>query len=321
MKKLLPLLTIGIILVSLAIFTMAYRPVTENLSMEGKSLTTQKSKLKITGIKRLENTILPVTGQGDNWYMTWASDDKQYSGLCDGVGFKDQPDFTGLSYNSQMYKIAGTPPDHSFELVPTYPYVESVSPRKVPGSKDYSRYYGFGILAVGENIYQILATPKVPFGPEGNAFIGGKLIHSPDNGKTWYNQDGSTPVKYEKWEDRNKNNMAFFYEPDESFSLHSFLQMGKAYEDNKDGYAYLYAPNGNVDGKMNQLVMLRVKKDKILDRKEYEYFASRSANGSAKWDKDINKRGIVHEFPKGWVNYQIGPGHSGHPYSWQPTVV
>ena len=62
--------------------------------------------------------------------------------------------------------------------------------------------------------------------------------------------------------------------------------MGKDYQDNKDGYVYLYAPNGNVDGKMNQLVMLRVKKDKILDRKEYEYFQSRSSNGSAKWVTD-----------------------------------
>ncbi|MEO5603297.1 MAG: hypothetical protein ABIR06_20420 [Cyclobacteriaceae bacterium] len=321
MKNLLPAAPIGILLVAITIFTMAYMPVNENLQAESNSLKTGKAKLKITGIKRLENTVQPVRGQGDNWYMTWASDDKQYAGLCDGVGFKELPDYTGISYNSQLYTIAGDPPDHTFELVPAYPYVESVSPRKVPGSKDYSRYYGFGILAVGDNIYQLLSTPKVPFGPEGNAFIGGKFIHSPDNGKTWFNQDGSTPVVYEKWEDRTKDNMAFFYEPDESFSLHSFLQMGKAYEDNKDGYAYLYAPNGNVDGKMNQLVMLRVKKDKILDRNEYEYFESRATNGSAKWVKDINKRGIVHEFPKGWVNYKIGPGNSGHPYSWQPTVV
>jgi hypothetical protein len=321
MKTILPFLTITVVLVALVIFTSAYRPEKGNVGIETKSLKIESAKPKITGIKRLEETILPVTGQGDNWYMTWASDDKQYSGMCDGRGFKDLPDYTGKPYNSKMFRIAGTPPHHSFESVPNYPNVDAVSRTEVPETKDYSRYYGFGILAVGDKIYQILNTPKVPFGPEGNAFIGGKLIYSPDNGKTWHNQNGSTPVVYEKWEDRSKDNMAFFYEPGESFSLHSFLQMGKAYADNKDGYAYLYAPNGNVDGKMNQLVMLRVKKDKILDRKEYEYFASRAANGSATWTKDINKRGVVHEFPKGWVNYKIGPGHSGHPYAWQPTVV
>lgn len=320
-KNVLPFLIVGIIIIVMAIFAMTYIPGNGNPEAKSNSEHPEKPKQKITGLKRLENTIQPVIGQGDNWYMTWASDDKQYTGLCDGVGFKHLPEFDGTSYNSNLYRIVGTPPNHSFEYVPNYPYVESVSPGKVPGSKDYSRYYGFGILAVDGTIYQLLSTPKVPFGPKGNAFIGAKFIYSPDNGETWYNQDGTTPVVYEKWEDRTKDNMAFFYEPDESFSLQSFLQMGKDYQDNKDGYVYLYAPNGNVDGKMNQLAMLRVKKDKILDRKEYEYFQSRSANGSAKWVKDINKRGIVHEFPRGWVNYNIGPGHSGHPYSWQPTVV
>jgi len=282
-----------------------------------KSTTTAK----ITGIRRMEETILPVTGQGDNWYMTWASDDKQYAGLCDGTGFKDLPDYTGIYYNSKLLAISGNPPDHTFESVPGYPDLESISPRQVPGSRDYSRYYGFAIIAVDGAIYQLLSTPKVPFGPEGNAFIGAKLIYSPNNGVTWYNQDGSTPVVYEKWEDRNKENMAFFFEPDESFALSSFLQMGKNYEDNTDGYVYLYATNGNVDGKMNQLVMLRVKKDKIRVRSEYEYFVSLNSDGTANWSKDINNRGVVCQFPEGWVNYNISPGHSGHPYAWQPSVA
>lgn len=279
------------------------------------------TKAKITGIKRLEETIQPVIGVGDNWYMTWAKDDKQYAGMCDGSGFKGQPEYTGKGYNSKLFAIAGDAPNHTFEDVPGYPVVESIGPREVPGSRDYSRYYGFAIIAVDGGIYQLLSTPKFPFGPEGNAFIGAKLIYSPDNGVTWHNQDGSTPVVYEKWEDRSKENMAFFFEPDESFALSSFLQMGKNYEDNTDGYVYLYATNGNVDGKMNQMVMLRVKKDKIPVRAEYEYFVAVNSDGSATWSKDINQRGVVHQFPQGWVNYNIGPGHSGHPYAWQPSVV
>jgi hypothetical protein len=321
MKFIPSLFTISSFLVPLIIVTMAYMPLGDTQNNETKSVKDQSIKPKITGIKRLENTILPATGVGDNWYMTWTADDGQYAGLCDGPGFKELPDYTGTNYNSRLYRIEGNPPHHTFEPVPEYPSLESIHPTKVPGSKDYSRYYGFGILAVDNKIYQMMSTPKLPFGPEGNAFIGAKLIYSPDNGKTWHNQDGSTPVVYEKWENRSKDNMIFFYEPDESFSLHSFLQMGKNYKDNTDGYAYLYSPNGSVDGKMNQLAMLRVRKDKILDRNEYEYFVSRTPNGSAKWIKDINKRGVVHEFPKGWVNFNIGPGHSGHPYSWQPTVV
>jgi hypothetical protein len=278
-------------------------------------------KVKISGIKRLEETILPVAGQGDNWYMTWASDDKQYAGMCDGNGFKELPDYAGKGYNSKLFAIIGDAPKHTFESVPGYPSLEYVSPRQMPGTKDYSRYYGFAIIAVDGGIYQLLSTPKFPFGPEGNAFIGAKLIYSPDNGVTWYNQNGSNPVTYEKWENRSKENMVFFYEPDECFALSSFLQMGKNYEDNTDGFVYLYGNNGNTDGKMNQLVMLRVRKDKILLRSEYEYYVSINNDGSANWSKDINLRGVVCQFPVGWVNYNIGPGHSGHPYAWQPSVV
>lgn len=304
--------------VSVIVITVAF--ISRNNSHQ-EQLKTKDTTQKIIGMKRLDNTIQPVRGQGDNWYMTWASDDRQYAGLCDGTGFKDMADFTGTYYNAKLYSISGSGADHTFESVAGYPELESISPRKVPGSTDYSRYYGFGIIAVDGIIYQLMSTPKFPFGPKGNAFIGAKLIYSPDNGKTWYNQDRSTPVTYEKWEDRSKDNMAFFYEPDESFSLQSFLQMGKDYQDNKDGFIYLYAPNGNIDGKMNQLAMLRVKKDKLLDKKEYEYFVSRNKNGSTTWSKNINERGVVFEFPKGWVNYNIGPGHSGHPYAWQPTIV
>jgi hypothetical protein len=310
--------TIGFMMSVLFIGLMSL-PVMCNNPQKQKSKS--DTKAKITGIKRLEETIIPVTGQGDNWYMTWAKDDKQYAGMCDGSGFKGHPEFTGKGHNSKLFAIVGDAPNHTFEDVPGYPVVESIGPREVPGSKDYSRYYGFAIIAVDGAIYQLQSTPKFPFGPEGNAFIGAKLIYSPDNGVTWHNQNGSTPVTYEKWEDRSKENMAFFYEPDGCFALSSFLQMGKNYEDNTDGYVYLYAPNGTVDGKMNQLVMLRVKKDKIPVRSEYEYFVSMNNDGSANWSKEINKRGVVCKFPEGWVNYNIGPGHSGHPYAWQPSVV
>ena len=141
------------------------------------------------------------------------------------------------------------------------------------------------------------------------------MIYSPDNGVEWHNQDGSTPVRWEQWEDRSQNNMAFFREPGDAFSLLTVLQMGKNYEQNEDGYVYVYGPNGNTDGTMNQLVMFRVPQDRILDRSAYEYFVARRADGTADWSHDIAARGVVHTFPSGWVNTQI------HPYAWHPSVV
>jgi hypothetical protein len=109
--------------------------------------------------------------------------------------------------------------------------------------------------------------------------------------------------------------MVFFHEPDESFSLLTCLQMGRNYEHNQDGYVYIYAPNGNRDGTMNQLVMLRTPKEQILNRSAYEFFVSHADNGKVVWSRDITKRGVVHTFPSGWVNTQL------HPYAWHPSVV
>ena len=68
----------------------------------------------------------------------------------------------------------------------------------------------------------------------------------------------------EPWGDRSRKDMVFFKEPQEVFSLLSILQMGRNYEANEDGYVYVYAPNGNTAGTMNELVMFRVPKLRFL---------------------------------------------------------
>lgn len=262
----------------------------------------------IRGIKRLKETTTRAGGTGDNWHMTWANNDKQYVGLCDGSGWPDIPGYNGKPYNSRVYCINGTPPGLNFEHLPGYPDLCS---EEFP---NFSRYYGFGILALDGQIYQFLSTSNHPFSLPEPRFAGAKLIYSPDNGQTWRNQEGS-PVLWEKWEERSHENMVFFFEPGDAFSLLTILQMGKNYRFNTDGFIYVYAPNGNTEGTMNQLVMFRVRKDRILDRSAYEFFAGRNPEGTARWVKDIKDRGVVHTFPSGWVNTKI------HPYAWHPSVV
>jgi hypothetical protein len=211
-----------------------------------------------------------------------------------------------------LISIRGVPPQLEFDDTPGYPeLLVGPDPRHV------SRYYGFGVLASAGAIYQYLSTPDRPFDTNKPhpRFIGAKLIYSPDNGVTWHNQDGSTPVRWEPWEDRGQHNMAFFKEPGDAFSLLTVLQMGKNYEHNEDGYVYVYSPNGNTEGTMNQLVMFRAPQERIRDRGAYEYFVARRPDGTADWSHDIAARGVVHTFPSGWVNTQI------HPYAWHPSVV
>ncbi|MCL5073703.1 MAG: DUF4185 domain-containing protein [Actinobacteria bacterium] len=292
-----------------------------NPALTDKDIKEGNKMIKIKGLKRLDNTILAPSGNGDNWHMTWAKDDIQYVGLCDGKGWENLEGYTDLEYNSRIFTISGNAPNYSFGHLNGYPLLESIWTLNTEGPKHFSRYYGFGILALDGFIYHFLSTPKVPFGALDNSFIGVKLIYSDDNGQTWKNQDGSSPVIWEEWGRRSRENMLFFYELDDAFSLLTVLQMGKNYDLNKDGYVYIYALNGNTVSTMNQLVMFRVKKDKILDRSGYEYFVSLNPDGTAKWNNEINQRSIVHTFPEGWVNWKIGGSFGGHPYSWQPSVI
>jgi len=72
---------------------------------------------------------------------------------------------------------------------------------------------------------------------------------------------------------------------------------------------------------MNQLVMFRVRKDRLLDRSAYRFFAGRKHDGSARWSPDIAARQPVHSFPRGWVNStNLFPGDLVVE-SWLPSVV
>jgi len=265
--------------------------------------------MQITGMRRLEDTIWRSGGSGDNWHMTWAEDDRQYVGLCDGRGWPEIEGYVPADYyNTRVYAISGDAPDIKFVHLPGFPDLISTKPPNI------SRYYGFGIIAIGSHIYHYLSTPNHHFEAPDPRFVGAKLIYSPDLGQTWRNQDGS-PLCWEEWDTRSRENMVFFWEPDDALSLLTVVQMGRNYEHNRDGYVYVCAPNGNTEGTMNQLVMFRVPKDRILDRSAYEFFVSANPDGSAKWSADINARGIVYTFPSGWVNTKV------HPYAWHPSVA
>jgi hypothetical protein len=240
-----------------------------------------------------------------------------YVSLCDGRGLPGAAPITlggdalklEHEFNSRMYAIQGDMPQITFQYIAGYPNLLNEPNRRT------SRYYNFGTLALDGRLYQFLSTPNNPFNEPHPKFVGAKLIYSPDNGQSWRNQDGSSPVGWEKWEDRSRKNMVFFEEPGDAFSLISVLQMGQNYSQNKDGFVYLYAPNGSVEGTMNQLALCRVPKDRVLNRAAYEFFAGLTAEGGAKWSHQIADRVPVHTFPTGYVNRLV------HPYAWQPSVV
>jgi hypothetical protein len=44
----------------------------------------EPAPVRIKGLRRLEDTVARLGGNGDNWHMTWTKDDRMLAGLCDG---------------------------------------------------------------------------------------------------------------------------------------------------------------------------------------------------------------------------------------------
>jgi len=238
--------------------------------------------------------------------MTWMADGDLLVAFSDGVDIAEPPT---KAFHSRIYRLSGDPPNVSVHDVPGYPDM----PMRLRESH-YASFWAGSCLAVDGHVYQFLATPNHPYlKPDGSFWpdfylASSKLIHSPDGGRTWCNQDGTSPVVWEDWEDVSRRTMIFFKEqPEGAFSDPVFLQMGRDYELNSDGFVYLYSANGGDDGAANQLVLARVTKDRILRRDDYEFFAGRSVDGSARWVRDVAGRVAVHAFPRGWVSDRM-PG-------------
>lgn len=271
-------------------------------------LRASRQKAHVAGALRRDETIVRHGGVGDIFPLTWAADDRQFGSLSDGLGWSSS---AKVFYNTRAFWINGGPENAIFDEVDIYRNPMPVDSTSPP-------YYGFSTLAVEERIYQLFCCMERS-SSGGVHWNGVKLIFSADGGRAWHNQDGSTPVTWEPYRDLSRRTMLFVNEPEGTFPLVSLLQMGKNYRTNRDGFVYGYGTNGTVDGRMNQLVMFRVPKSKVLERHSYEFFCGIESRGRATWTKDIRERAVVHTFPRGWVNTPRGDQNVVQ--SWVPSVV
>lgn len=266
----------------------------------------------IGGALPAKETVTRLGGLGDGYKMTVLGDGRQIVVVNDGPGWAPPP---ATFFSTRLWTVDGPPQSAAFAQVQGYPIVDRAAhPEGAP------HYYGHGVIAIGQNIYQALATlDDVQDRPR--RWTGAKLIHSPDGGTTWRNGGGSSPVVWEDWSEQSRARFPFFNEPDGCFSLLAFLQQGGASGAARDGYVYGYGLNGSVDGLMNQLMLFRVEKDRLLDRSAYRFFAGRKRGGLAQWSADIADRRPIHSFPLGWVNSaNLFPGDLVVE-SWLPSVV
>jgi hypothetical protein len=250
---------------------------------------------------------------------TWAANGNQFVALADGI---DMATPARKTFHARIYALRGDPPRATFEELPRYP--------ETPWRKksDQAQFWSGSCLAVDGRVYQYLMTanhaylkPDGCFWPD-LRWAGVKLIYSPDNGITWCNQDGSSPVTWEPWAERSKANMLFFEEDGAALMtpiFPTFLQMGRGYSANTDGYVYAYATNGDVRETGNQLILLRAPRDRVLDRAAYEFCTGVDVAGGAGWSRDIKERRAIHEFPPGWMSTNVVEGQ--FTMGWSVNVV
>ncbi len=254
-------------------------------------------------------TLNRVDDHGDNWCITWAADGSQVTNMCDGNWLNSE-----YHFHNHLYRIVGEADGFTREDIPGYPQF----------TYDLTGWFGYGVISIGQNLYSTVS--KTPGEDWSGPFRGIKMLTSADSGKTWYRINSQGEERFlDPWDDTARNDISpeemFFLEESGKyehggmaypFSFCSFVQNGQANSAAQDDYIYIYSPEGS---QTNQLLLARVKQNEIEKRDSWEYFADWEGKEPV-WIKDLEKRGIIHEFPE-----KNDKGEYFGWYSWLPSVV
>jgi hypothetical protein len=96
-----------------------------------------------------------------------------------------------------------------------------------------------------------------------------------------------------------------------SFGSPTFLNFGKNYAGARDDFVYIYSNDSDSAYEPgDRFVMARVPKDKIRDRKAYEFFKGLNQSTEPVWTNNIRDRGAVFTHPgkcyRSGISYNAG---------------
>jgi len=84
-----------------------------------------------------------------------------------------------------------------------------------------------------------------------------------------------------------------------SFGYPTFLNFGRNYEGARDGHVYVYSHDSDSAYRTaDRMVLARVPKGRIAERRAYEFFVKLDDRGQPVWTKDIARRGAVFTHPR-----------------------
>ncbi len=249
------------------------------------SISTLYAREYPTGVSFHFETIIRKGVRGDNWCQTWASDGNVYAMMDDGNGW-----WPGAESGSMCLRIQG---DEAFARADV---------KRMPGWPDSalnSSFYAYGTVSVDGVIYVWL------WKSESDTWyrrpIANRLLYSPDLGQTFYRWNGQEETS-ETFEDTGADSF-FFYREDPTpkagrdayaFNWIAFCQNGQDNFLAKDDYVYMYAPE-QYDPR--NLSMIRVPKDRIREKSQYEYFKGWKGT-IAEWTGDMRQRGVNLRYPE-----------------------
>jgi Domain of unknown function (DUF4185) len=220
----------------------------------------------------LKNLVRRAPGS-DLWPVTWADDGDLYVSWGDGGGFGGTNRDGRVSLG--FARLEGSPEN-----------LRAVNIWGGKGAPDRATFAGKsnGILCIDGALYAHVI--------ENDRWWRAKIGRSADRGRTWTFREGA--FRPDSWD---------FAEPDGAFSDLTFLNFGKNYEGARDGFVYVYSQDQRRDarGKIREVTdgvaLMRVPKDRIMDRAAYEFFAGLDHSGKPRWTSEIQQRAAVFENP------------------------
>ena len=106
-----------------------------------------------------------------------------------------------------------------------------------------------------------------------------------------------------------------------SFGYPTFLNFGRDYAGARDGYVYVYShDNDSAYRPADRMVLARVPKGRIAERRAYEFFQRLHARSRPVWTADIEKRGAVFTHAKRCYRAGISYNAALRRYLWCQIV-
>lgn len=219
----------------------------------------------------------------DNWPMTWADDDHQYTSWGDGGGFGGTNSRGRVSLGVARVEGGGD----SYTGLNVWGGFMPEAPADF-GGKSY------GILSVAGILYMWVSPGSGPTG-----YTRTTMHRSDDHGRSW------TPATWS------------FTDTDD-LVIPTILQFGRDYAGAVDDFVYSYAIRLQDDSDLlvqrpGVIDLMRVPRAQIMDETAYEFFAGLDGGGAPTWVSDVSMRQPAFEDPDGvgWnvsVSFNAGLG-------------